>query len=79
MHTHHTHVRADRFGTLNADDVATAVWEIWTRNGLGMDTEERVQSAEDATAAVIATDDDGADLDGWINRALARLPRLPGA
>lgn len=55
------------------DAVITAVWEVWTGNGRGMDEFTREQTGKSAAAAVNNTWVAGMDIDEWQRAALAEL------
>jgi hypothetical protein len=55
------------------DAVTTAAWETWTKNGLGLDDDEREQTGKSVRdAAANEYVDDISDKD-WLDRTLARV------
>jgi hypothetical protein len=55
------------------DAVVTAVWEIWTKNGLGLDDDDRAETGKSVRDAVTNAYTDGVSLADWQARALATL------
>lgn len=55
------------------DAVTTAVWEIWTQNGLNMDFDDREETGKTASDAVANSYVDGISIVDWQAAALIRL------
>lgn len=55
------------------DAVAVNVWEIWTKNGLGLDDREREQTTKSAQDAVNNVWVDGMTTKEWQDAALEAL------
>lgn len=58
---------------LYRDAVVTAVWEVWTNNGLNQDEFTREQTGKSASDAVTNTYTDGIDIVDWQRDALKAL------
>jgi hypothetical protein len=55
------------------DTIVTHAWETWTNNGLGLDSEEREETAKTVKdAAASAYLDNMTDI-AWLDATLARL------
>lgn len=57
----------------NFDSVACHVWETWTKNGLGLDQEEREQTIKSVQDAVNNEWVENISQENWYHAALARL------
>lgn len=55
------------------DAAVIAVFEVWTKNGLGLDFEEREQYIKSAQDALTNSYTDGITLADWQAEALKRL------
>lgn len=58
---------------MRRDAVTVAVWEIWTRNGAGLDQDEREQTGKSAAAAVANAHQDEMTDEDWQHAALDLL------
>lgn len=59
------------------DTIVTHAWEIWTKNGLGLDAEDREETSKTVKdAANNAYVDDMTDAQ-WLDATLARLAVRP--
>lgn len=57
------------------DMITTHAWEQWTKNGLGLDDDMRVQTTKTVQDAVTNTYTDDINDSDWLAAALARLGR----
>ncbi len=55
------------------DMIVTHAWEMWTKNGLGLDADERVQTEKSVLDAATNTYTEGITDDAWLEATLDRL------
>jgi hypothetical protein len=55
------------------DMIVTHAWEIWTKNGLGLDADERTHTEKLVIEAVTHTYAEDITDEDWLAAALARL------
>ena len=53
--------------------VSTHAWETWTKNGLGLDDDARIETAKTVQDAVTNVYVEGLNVVSWLSRTLERL------